>query len=186
MDEIALVLDETKSEMEKALQHLAVEFSKIRAGKASTAMLDGLRVDYYGTPSPLAQVASITTPDARTIAIKPYERKMISEIEKAIKASDLGINPQNDGEIIRLVVPPLTEERRRNLVKQAKGDSEQSKIRLRTIRKEMNDELKKLQKGGVPEDAVKSAETKVQDFTDLYIKKVDDLLVAKEKDIMTV
>jgi ribosome recycling factor len=186
MEEINLYLDDTKESMEKALKHTAHELTKIRAGKALPSMLDGLMVNYYGTPTPIAQVATINTPDARTIIIKPWERSMLSEVEKAIKASDLNINPQNDGELVRLVIPALTEERRKDLVKQSKNEVESGKVRVRAIRKDTNEALKKLLKDGAPEDAVKAAETKVQTFTDSYIKKLDDVLAAKEQDIMTI
>jgi ribosome recycling factor len=149
-------------------------------------MLDGLMVNYYGTPTPIAQVANINSTDARTLVIKPWEKSLLGEIEKTIKNSDLGIQPQNDGELIRLVIPPLTEERRRNLAKQAKEEVETGKVRIRAIRKETNEELKKLQKEGASEDAIKAAETKVQTFTDSYIKKLDEVLAAKEQDMMTI
>jgi ribosome recycling factor len=172
--------------MEKALKHTSYELTKIRAGKAMPSMLDGLMVDYYGTPTPMAQVANINSTDARTLVIKPWEKSMLAEIAKTIKNSDLGINPQNDGELIRLVIPALTEERRRTLVKQAKEEVESGKVRVRTIRKETNEELKKLQKDGASEDLIKTAETKVQVFTDSFIKKLDEVLSAKEQDIMTI
>jgi len=181
-----MFLDEAKSDMEKALIHLGVEFGKIRAGKAMPNMLDGLMVDYYGTPTPIAQVATINTPDARTLLIKPWERGVINEIEKAIKNSNLGLNPSNDGEMVRLNIPALTEERRRDLAKQVKNEGESGKVRMRTIRKETNEELKKLQKDGAAEDAIKDAEGKVQKLTDSYIVKIDELIVKKEAEIMTV
>ncbi len=181
-----MFLEEAEDLMKKAVAHTGHEFTKIRAGKASPAMLEGIMVSYYGTPTPLGQVASVNTPDARTIAIKPWEKSMVAEIEKAIKNSDLGINPQNDGEIVRLTVPALTEERRRDLVKQVRAESEQGKVRIRNIRKDTNDSLKKLQKEGASEDAVKAAEANVQDLTNKYTKQVDDITAAKEEDIMTV
>lgn len=186
MEEIALYLDEAKESMEKALKHTAHELTKIRAGKALPSMLDGLMVNYYGTPTPLAQVANINSTDARTLVIKPWEKSLLSEVEKTIKNSDLGIQPQNDGELIRLVIPSLTEERRKILVKQAKEEVESGKVRVRAIRKETNEELKKLQKEGAAEDAVKAAEAKVQVFTDGFIKKLDEVLAAKEQDMMTI
>jgi len=186
MEEIALYLEEAKESMEKVLNHTKIELSKIRAGKANPSMLDGIKVDYYGLLTPLSQVASISTPDARTIAIKPWEKNMIYAIEKAIKESDLRLNPQNDGETVRLNIPPLTEDRRRDLVKQAKGECEQGKVGVRNVRKDINEGLRKLIKEGVAEDAVKTAEEKVQKFTDTYVAKMDEILVAKEKDIMTV
>lgn len=185
-EEIEMYLDVAKESMEKAIDHLGTQLSKIRAGKAMPSMLDGLKVEYYGAATPINQVASVSTPDARTIIISPWEKNTIPEIERAIINSDLGLNPQNDGDIIRLSIPALTEERRRDLVRQAKGEAENSKVRIRGVRKETNDELKKLQKDGASEDAVKGAEGAVQDLTNSYSKKVDELFEAKEKDIMTV
>lgn len=186
MEEIQLFLDDAKDSMEKSLKHTATEFTKIRAGKATPSMLDGIMVEYYGVPSPLNQVASVNTPDARSIIIKPFEKKLIQEIEKAIKNSDLGLNPQNDGEIVRLNIPALTEERRKDLVKNVKNEAESGRVRVRNIRKETNEELRKLLKEGASEDDIKKAEEKVQQLTDLYIKKVDELVSSKEKEIMTV
>lgn len=186
MEEIELYLDEAQELMQKAVDHTAAELVKIRAGKAMPNMLDGIMVQYYGAPTPLNQVSSVNTPDARTLAIKPFERTMIAEIEKAIINSDLGLAPQNNGEIIILTIPALTEERRINLVKQAKHECEEGKISLRTVRKNTNDELKKLQKDGASEDDIKRAEEKVQKFTDSYSVKIDELLAKKEIDIMEV
>ncbi|MDG1278969.1 MAG: ribosome recycling factor [Algoriphagus sp.] len=186
MEEIELYLDEAQELMQKAVDHTAAELVKIRAGKAMPNMLDGIMVQYYGAPTPLNQVSSVNTPDARTLAIKPFERTMISEIEKAIINSDLGLAPQNNGEIIILTIPALTEERRISLVKQAKHECEEGKISLRTVRKNTNDELKKLQKDGASEDDIKRAEEKVQKFTDSYSVKIDELLAKKEIDIMKV
>lgn len=186
MEEIQLYLEEAKELMDKALNHVVGEIAKIRAGKASPNMLDGLMVDYYGSPTPLNQTASVTTPDARTIMVKPWEKNLIGEIERAIINSDLGLNPQNDGEQIILNIPMLTEERRQALVKQAKNEGEQGKISIRNIRKETNDNLKQLQKDGASEDDIKRAEDKVQSLTDEYSKKIDDLLSRKEEEIMTV
>ncbi len=187
MEEIEFYLQEAEESMQKAIEHLEGELAKIRAGKASPAMLDGLFVEYYGSKTPLNQVASVNTPDARTIVIKPWEKSMISEIEKAIQNSDLGLNPQNDGELIRLNVPILTEERRTGLVKQAKGEAEKGKVSIRNIRKEANDNLKKLSgDGGVSEDEIKAAENEVQTLTDKYVAETDKLMEVKEKDIMTV
>jgi len=185
-EEIDLYLDMAEESMNKAVTHASKQLTKIRAGKAMPSMLDGLMVEYYGSLTPIAQVASINTPDARTLIIKPWEKNVISDIEKAIINSDLGLNPQNDGEIVRLNIPPLTEERRKNLVKQAKGEAENGKISIRNVRKETNDSLKKLLKDGASEDVVKSAEDEVQKFTNNFIAKVDELLVAKESDIMTI
>jgi ribosome recycling factor len=186
MEEIELYLDEAQELMQKAVDHTAAELVKIRAGKAMPNMLDGIMVQYYGAPTPLNQVSSVNTPDARTLAIKPFERTMIAEIEKAIINSDLGLAPQNNGEIIILTIPALTEERRISLVKQAKHECEEGKISVRTVRKNTNDELKKLQKDGASEDDIKRAEEKVQKFTDSYSVKIDELLAKKEIDIMKV
>ena len=186
MEEIELFLDEAKELMQKAVDHTAAELVKIRAGKAMPNLLDGIMVQYYGSPTPLPQVSSVTTPDARTLAIKPFERKLISDIEKAIINSDLGLAPQNNGEIIMLTIPALTEERRINLVKQAKQECEHGKISLRTVRKDTNESLRKLQKDGAPEDAVKRAEDQVQKLTDQYSSKLDEMLAKKETDIMKV
>ncbi|EOZ99817.1 Ribosome recycling factor [Indibacter alkaliphilus LW1] len=186
MEEIQLYLEEAKELMQKAVDHTASELVKIRAGKAMPNLLDGIMVNYYGAPTPLQQVASVTTPDARTLTIKPWEKNLIGEIEKAIINSDLGLAPQNNGEIIILTIPPLTEERRKLLVKQAKQECESGKISVRTIRKDTNESLKKLQKDGVAEDEVKRAEDNVQKLTDQYSSKIDELLVKKEAEIMTV
>ncbi|MBW3127551.1 ribosome recycling factor [Hymenobacter profundi] len=185
-EEIQFYLSEAEESMGKALEHTGVELSRIRAGKASPAMLDSLRVDYYGTPTPVAQVANISTPDARTLFIKPWEKNMISEVAKAIKNSDLGLNPQSDAEGVRLNIPPMTQERRRDLVKQVKTESESGKVRIRGIRKDVNDSLRKLLKEGASEDAVKDAEAKVQKATDSYIVRVDELVSKKEAEIMTI
>ncbi len=186
MEEIELFLDEAKELMQKAVDHTAAELVKIRAGKAMPNLLDGIMVQYYGSPTPLQQVASVNTPDARTLAIKPFEKKLISDIEKAIINSDLGLAPQNNGEIIILTIPALTEERRINLVKQAKQECESGKISLRSVRKDTNESLRKLQKDGAPEDAVKRAEDQVQKLTDQYSSRLDELLAKKEVDIMKV
>lgn len=186
MEEIELFLDEAKELMQKAVDHTAAELVKIRAGKAMPNLLDGIMVQYYGAPTPLNQVSSVTTPDARTLAIKPFERTLISEIEKAIINSDLGLAPQNNGEIIILTIPALTEERRVQLVKQAKSECEHGKISIRSVRKDTNESLRKLQKEGASEDAIKRAEEQVQKITDNYSAKIDELLVKKEADIMKV
>lgn len=172
--------------MDKAIAHTDAELTKIRAGKASPSMLDDIVVEYYGTPTPLSQVGSVNTPDARTIVIQPWEKSLLNPIEKAIKEANLGVNPQNDGVIIRINVPPLTEERRRELVKKAKGEAENGKIAVRNIRKDANEKIKKLKSEGVSEDDIKVGEAEVQKLTDGYIVKVDQLSEAKEKDIMTV
>lgn len=186
MEEIELFLDEAKELMQKAVDHTASELVKIRAGKAMPNMLDGIMVQYYGSPTPLNQVSSVNTPDARTLAIKPFERNLISEIEKAIINSDLGLAPQNNGETIMLTIPALTEERRINLVKHAKQECESGKISIRSVRKDTNESLRKLQKDGAPEDAIKRAEDQVQKLTDQYSSKLDELLTKKEAEIMKV
>ncbi len=184
MEEIEIYLDTAKEMMENAIQHTIDEFAKIRAGKAMPTMLDGIEVEYYGTMTPLNQVAGVTTPDARTISVKPWEKTMLQEIERAIINSNLGFNPQNDGEQIRINIPPLTEERRLQLMKQVKAEAEKGKISVRNARKDTNDSLKKLD--GVSEDLVKNAEEDVQKLTDTYTGKIDSLVDSKEKDIMTV
>lgn len=186
MEEIQMYLDEANELMQKAVNHASEELVKIRAGKAMPSMLDGLQVEYYGTKTPIQQVASVTTPDARTLMIKPWEKGMIPEIEKSIRNSDLGLNPQNDGEQVIINIPQLTEERRQNLVKQVKHEGEQGKISIRNIRKDTNDSLKQLQKEGVSEDDIKRAEDKVQELTDKYTRHIDELVEKKEKEIMTV
>ena len=185
-EDIQFILDNTKEQMEKALNHLESELVKVRAGKASPTMLESISVDYYGTRTPLSQVANVNTADARTLVIQPWEKSMLTPIEKAIMAANLGLNPQNDGVLIRILVPALTEERRKDLVKKAKAEAENGKVVLRTLRKEANEELKKLLKNGTPEDEVKSAETLVQNLTDGYVVKCDKHLEVKEKEIMTV
>ena len=181
-----MYLDEARSLMDKAVNHLSNELLKIRAGKASPNMLDSILVDYYGSPTPLNQTASVTTPDARSLMIKPWEKSLIQEIEKAIINSDLGLNPQNDGEQVIVNVPMLTEERRQALVKQVKHEGELGKISIRNARKETNDALKQLQKDGVSEDEIKRAEEQVQNLTDQHTKKIDEILTKKEEEIMTV
>ena len=185
-EEIDFYLQETKESMQKAIDFTVASLAKIRAGKAMPSMLEGISVEYYGSKTPLNQVASVNTPDARTLVIKPWEKGLISEVERAIINSDLGLTPQNDGELIRLNIPALTEERRLSLVKQAKAEGENGKIGVRNARKETNDALKKLQKDGASEDSIKRAETTVQSMTDEYVGKIDTLIDAKEKDIMTV
>lgn len=186
MSDIKSTLSKGKDRMQASIEHLQAELAKVRAGKASPAILEGLRVDYYGTPTPVNQVATVSVADARTLTVQPYERNMIGPIERSIKDSNLGLSPQNDGILIRLVLPVLTEERRKQLFKQAKEAGEEAKVAIRNIRREVNDQLKKLQKDGEPEDAVKAAEAETQKTTDSFIAKVDTLLDAKEKDIMTV
>lgn len=184
MEEISIYLETAEEMMEKAIQHTKSEFAKIRAGKAMPSMLDGIDVEYYGNMTPLNQVAGVTTPDARTLSIKPWEKSMLQEIERAIINSGLGFNPQNDGEQIRINIPPLTEERRLQLMKQVKAEAENGKISIRNARKETNDSLKKLD--GVSEDLLKDAEGDVQKLTDQFSAKIDALVDSKEKDIMTV
>jgi ribosome recycling factor len=185
-DDVQILIESTEEKMQKAIDHLDRELGKIRAGKANPRMLDGVMVEYYGTMTPLQQVASINTPDPRTIAIQPWEKGMIQPIEKAIMNANLGLNPDNNGDIVRLNVPPLTEERRQNLVKQVKKEGEEARISIRNARRETNEELKKLKKEGLPEDLEKDAEEQVQKLTDKFIKKIEELLEKKEKDIMTV
>ena len=184
MDEIELYLDDAKAQMNRALAHVGQELSKIRAGKANPSMLDGIMVSYYGTHTPLNQVSSLTTPDARTIFIKPWEKGMIPEIEKAILTANLGLNPQNDGQQVIINIPMLTEERRKQLVKQVGQECEHGRISIRTIRKETNEELKSIK--GVSEDDVKNAEERVQEMTNEFIAKIDTLMKKKESEIMTI
>lgn len=185
-EEIQFLLEETKEQMEKAISHLEAELVKVRAGKASPSMLEGVYVDYYGTRTPLNQVSNINTQDARTLVVQPWEKAMLTPIEKAIQVANLGLNPQNDGVIIRIIVPALTEERRKDLVKRAKAEAEHAKVTLRTLRRDANEAIKKLQKNGLPEDEAKDAETRIQQLTDAYAAKCDKHLESKEKDIMTV
>lgn len=186
MEEVEIYIDDARDMMNRAIKHTEIELSKIRAGRASTNMLDGIQVEYYGAMTPLSQVASVTIPDARTIAIKPFERKIIGDIERAIINSNVGLNPASDGENIRLNVPPLTEERRRDLVKKVKVEIETAKVNIRNIRKDANDDIRKLTKDGVSEDMVKIGEERIQKLTDSYIAKVEQLLVTKEADIMAI
>ncbi len=186
MIDVNKTLDEVKEKMEMSLMYLDEALAHIRAGKASTRLLDGIKVESYGAMTPLAGVASITTPDARSIAIKPWDKSMFRVIEKAILDSDLGITPENNGEIIRLGIPPLTEERRRALAKQCNKEGEAAKISIRNIRRDTIDKLKKSIKDGLSEDLEKDAEAKLQKLHDAYIKKIDEALASKEKEIMTV
>ncbi len=184
MEEIELFLDEAKDLMNKAIAHVSSELTKIRAGKANPSMLDGVQVSYYGAMSPLNQVSSMTTPDARTIFIKPWEKSLIHEIEKAIMNANLGLTPQNDGQQVIINIPMLTEERRKQLVKQVAQECEHGKVSVRSIRKDTNESLKKIK--GVSEDDVKNAEEQVQKLTDEFILKIDNLMKKKEAEIMTV
>ncbi|AIN73333.1 ribosome recycling factor [Flavobacterium psychrophilum] len=185
-EEIDFILDSTKESMEGSIAHLEKEFLNIRAGKASPAMLGSVFVDYYGSVTPLSQVAKISVPDARTITLQPFEKNMLQVIEKAIMIANIGFNPMNNGDVIIISVPPLTEERRRELAKQAKTEAEDAKIGVRNVRKDSNSDIKKLEKEGTSEDACKIAEESVQKLTDSFIRKVDELLVVKEAEIMKV
>ena len=180
------VLETAKSKMQKVIQYFVDELASFRAGKANPAVFHGVVVDYYGSPTPIEQVAGITAPDARTMLIQPWEKKMIPLIEKAILAANLGFTPQNNGETIRINVPPLTEERRKELVKRAKNEGEAAKVSIRNIRRDQIEVIKKMQKDGLPEDVAKDTEGLIQKETDNFSKKVDELLAAKEKEIMTV
>ncbi|WP_295981720.1 ribosome recycling factor [uncultured Algibacter sp.] len=185
MDEdIQFILDATKEAMVNAIKHLEKEFVNIRAGKASPAMLGSVMVNYYGSQTPLSQVANVNTPDGRTITVQPWEKSMLQEIERGIAYANLGFNPMNNGETIIINVPPLTEERRKDLAKQAKSEAEDAKVSIRTARKDANNDIKK--NDDVSEDLKKNAEIDVQQMTDSYVKKVDDLFDSKEKEIMTV
>ncbi len=185
-DELNLVLDDAKESMQKAISHLEVELTKIRAGKANPVILDGITVDYYGAPTPLNQVANVSVADARTLTIQPWEKNMLQAIERAIIASNIGLNPQNDGVIIRLFMPPLTEERRKELVKRVNGEGEHAKVAVRNIRRDAIESIKKLQKDGLSEDTAKDAEADVQDLTDKHIVLVDKHCAAKDKEIMAI
>lgn len=185
-DDLSFILEEGKESMTKAINHLEAELVKIRAGKANPAMLDGIVVDYYGNPTPINQVGNISAMDARTISIQPWEKNMLQPIERAIIAANIGINPQNDGNIIRLFLPPLTEERRKEMVKRSNGEGEQAKVAVRSIRREAIEQIKKLQKDGLSEDQAKDSETEIQEMTDRYISLVEKHLAAKEKEIMSV
>jgi ribosome recycling factor len=186
MTDLKSVLDNTRNLMEKAITHLENELQKVRAGKASPAMLENVQVDYYGSRVPISQTASVNTQDARTLVIQPWEKSMLTPIEKAIMMANLGLNPQNDGLIIRIMVPPLTEERRKELTKTAKSLGEDAKVSIRGARKDAMEQVKKLQKEGVPEDEAKGAEHKIQSITDDYVGKVEKHITQKEKEIMTV
>lgn len=185
-EDIDFIIDVADEHMRKSIEHLERQLAKIRAGKASPKILDGILVDYYGTMTPLNQVSSISTPDPRTIAIQPWEKGMIPVIEKAIMAANLGLNPDNNGETIRINIPPLTEERRMDLVKQVKKEGEDARVGIRSARRNSNEELKKLKDNGLSEDLEKDAEAEVQKLTDKYTKMVSDILSKKEEDIMTV
>ena len=183
MDERVKVYDD---KMAKALEHLETDFAAIRAGRANPHVLDKLRVDYYGTPSPIQQVGNVTVPEARIIQIAPWDKSLLKDIEKAIQASDIGINPTNDGNVIRLVFPELTEDRRKELVKEIKKKAEEAKVAVRNVRRDGNDAFKKLGKGEVSEDEAKDLEDSLQKITDKYVKDIDELVEAKTKELMTV
>ncbi|NQU86793.1 MAG: ribosome recycling factor [Mariniphaga sp.] len=185
-EEADFVLEHCEEQMNSAIAHLEKELVHIRAGIASPTMLDGVLVEYYGSMTPLNQVSNVSTPDARTIAIQPWEKKIIPDIEKAILIANLGFNPENNGEVIRINIPVLTEERRKDLVKQVYKEGEAGRISLRTARKDANDSLRKLQKEGLSEDLEKDAEAKVQELTDDFVKKINILVETKEKDILTI
>ncbi len=185
-EDVELIIEETKDRMEKALDHLEHELARLRAGRANPALLDGITVDYYGVNSPLSQVSNINTPDPKTILIQPWEKTMLGTIEKAIMAANIGLMPINNGEVIRINIPPLTEERRHQLVKQVRNEGETARISVRNARKWANDELKQLLKDGLPEDLEKDAVEKVQEMTTSFNAKVDKVVVLKEKDVMTV
>jgi len=185
-EELNIVLESAEETMLKTINHLEAELVKIRAGKANPNMLDGITAEYYGSPTPIAQVANITALDARTISVQPWEKNMLSVIERAIIAANIGINPQNDGSSIRLFLPPLTEERRKELVKKCNGEGEQAKVSVRNIRREAIEDIKKMQKDGLSEDAAKDAEAAVQVLTDKHISLIEKHLAAKEKEIMAV
>ncbi|HEY0610512.1 MAG TPA: ribosome recycling factor [Chitinophaga sp.] len=185
-DDLTLIMDDATDSMEKAIKHLEVELTKIRAGKANPQILDGITVDYYGSSTPLNQVANVSVADARTLTIQPWEKNMIQPIERAIIAANIGINPQNDGQVIRLFLPPLTEERRKEFVKRATAEGEHAKVAVRSIRRDAIENIKKLQKDGLSEDIAKDAEADVQQLTDKYIVLVDKHCATKEKEIMAI
>jgi ribosome recycling factor len=185
-EDVDLIIDDCTTQMQKATNHLEAELAKVRAGKASVQMLDGLLVDYYGSSTLVSQVANISVADARTITLQPWEKNMLQPIERSIMMANLGVTPQNDGNIIRLFLPPLTEERRRELVKRALGEGEQSKIATRSIRRDAIEQIKKLQKDGLSEDAAKDAEAAIQEITDKTVAVIEKILAQKEKDIMVV
>ena len=186
MEEIELILEDAEQAMIKSISHLNLELSKIRAGRANPSMLDAVKVDYYGTPTPLAQVGNVTTLDSRTLNIQPWEKGMLDEITRSIINSNLGLNPQNNGEVIIISVPVLTEERRRDLVKRAKAEGEHAKVSVRTQRKDANEMARSLKDEGYSEDLIKNAEDKIQKLTDTYNNKIDELVSIKESDIMKV
>ena len=185
-EDLQLILDDAKDQMEKAIVHLEGELAKVRAGRANPAMLENVMVDYYGNRTPLRHVANINSQDAKTLIIQPYEKPMLEAVEKAIQAANLGLTPQNDGNIVRISIPALTEERRKEMVKKVKGEAENCKVAVRNIRKDTNIAIKALLKEGVPEDEVKEGETKVQTLTDGFIGQADKHSEKKEQEILTV
>ncbi|HQN98264.1 MAG TPA: ribosome recycling factor [Bacteroidales bacterium] len=185
-EESEFCLEETRESMDNALLYFEKEFQKIRAGKANPQMLEGVKVDYYGVITPIDKVSNITTPDPRQIIVQPWDKSMLAPIEKAILAANLGFNPQNNGEVLRIIVPPLTEERRRELVKKAKAEAENAKVTIRNIRRTAMETSKKLKKDGIPEDEIEQLEEQIQKLTDEYIEKIDKAFEIKEKDIMTI
>lgn len=185
-EDLNTILKDTESLMQKAISHLELELTKIRAGKANPMMIDGITVEYYGNPTPIEQVGNISVMDARTLSIQPWEKNMLQPIERAIIAANIGINPQNDGNIIRLSIPPLTEERRKELVKKCNAEGEHGKVAIRNIRRDAIEHIKKLQKDGLSEDAAKDAEADIQETTNRFISLVEKHLVAKDKEIMSV
>lgn len=185
-EEVKMILDETKSSMNEAINHLEIELAKIRAGRANPSIMDNVLVEYYGSMVPMSQVSNISAPDARTIRIQPWEKSMLNPISDAIMNSNLSLNPQNNGEVIMISIPPLTEERRKELVKKSKAEGEHAKVGIRNHRKEANDMIKALQKDGLAEDIAKDAEENIQNLTNSFVAKVDALLEAKEQDIMKV
>jgi ribosome recycling factor len=186
MEQVDIAMSILEEGLEKCIEHTVIEFTKIRAGKATTNMLDGVMVEYYGNPTPLHQVANVNTPDARTLAIKPWEKNLIPDIETAIINANLGFAPQNDGESIRINIPALTEERRKELVKSVKSEAENSKVSIRSLRKDANEEIKSAQKDGLSEDNAKDAEYEIQKKVDAGIKRIDELIHKKEEEIMTI
>ena len=185
-EEVSMALELADDAMQKAINHLEAELVKVRAGKANPQMLDGITVDYYGTPTALNQIGNVSVMDARTLTIQPWEKNMLQPIERAIINSNIGINPQNDGNIIRLFLPPLTEERRRELVKRCQGEGEHCRVAIRNIRRDAIEHIKKAQKNGLSEDAAKDAENDVQELTNKFINLVEKHLAAKEKEIMAI
>lgn len=185
-DETILCLEEAKEGMNSALIHLEHELQKVRAGKASPMMLEGVKIDYYGSMTTIDQTANISSPDARQIIVQPWDKSVLPLIEKAILAANLGFNPKNEGEILRIIVPSLTEERRKDLVKRARVEAENAKISIRNFRRTANENAKQLKKDGIPEDEVEKLELDIQKVTDDFISKVDKIIELKEKDILTV